>query len=417
MNLLFFLFLSATVCYHRLYCNAATMTEYLKMDRKSIETSILKNDDNQTQKEQVSWKDLLLPRQEPLKIEDLEKIANTKGVSSNRKSKILGSLAFLTGLSVGSLSGASSNVNTYAKAPPVNLNFGASRIPPHLAAIYNPYPYVPHPYIFATHFGLYPLLNPLGLQTIDGVQNDFQTLAQNQQALNLLENKNPIDLLNNNDEYIEEAKKVENVRTSNDVVKKTDESAELQVEDDRNAEEKNPGVMCDLQKKLKKKESNLKSVLREPENTDGSSLSPDFRASNRTVINATDINNMNPGNKTDTSTTMNSTMINNGTSNPPFYGYYGGYPQNIEHIDFTTETSEYHDYGHINYNLPSYDKPVNFYSNERYNYYSNPPVDSSSTNDFHQEQIPEYYSNDFNRFLYTPYNTPSFANNGFRPVA
>lgn len=227
-------------CDNFLDLNGSTVTtsENLQSVRQSIETSTLTNDDGKSEEKQVPWKDLLIPRQYPIKIEDLKRIANTKIDSSNRKTKILGNLAFLAGLSVGSLAGASSNVNTYMKAPPVNFNFGASRLASQLAAIYGPYPYMPQPYVFAAPLGYYPLLNPLGLQSLDGVQNDFQALAQNQQVLNLLENKKSTELLNNNDEYIEEAKKVENVGTSNDVAENTDGSVELQIEDDRNAEEK-----------------------------------------------------------------------------------------------------------------------------------------------------------------------------------
>lgn len=151
----------------------------------------------------------------------------------------------------------------------------------------------------------------------------------------------------------------------------------------------------------------MKIASREMED-DGSLTMPDFRVEKANVTNT---NNTKPGNGTGME---NTTMINNGTNNS--FPYYGGYPQNVHHIEFTTETNKYQEYERINYNLPSYDKPMNFYSDDRYNYYSNPPVDSSPTNDFQQEQIPEYFSNDFNRFLYPSYNTPPFGNNDFRPV-
>ena len=56
----------------------------------------------------------------------------------------------------------------------------------------------------------------------------FKHLAQNPQAstLNLLENKKLIDLLNNNDEYTGEAKKIENVRTSSNAGGEADERAQ-----------------------------------------------------------------------------------------------------------------------------------------------------------------------------------------------
>ncbi|XP_054014234.1 uncharacterized protein LOC128895554 isoform X2 [Hylaeus anthracinus] len=396
MNIFTFLILSASICSPSLFCNATATTENAKMIRKPIVTSTLKNDDSVTQATQV-WKNSLRLLQNPLKIDDLKKIANTKVDLSNRKNRFLGPLAFLAGLSVGGIPGVPPNVNTYAKAPPANLNFGASQLP-------FPYQYMPHPYVLATSLGLYPLLNPSVMQAINGGQNDFQTLPQNQQVSNLLENKKPNDLLNNNDEYPEESTKVENLGTPNDVEEKADESAELPVEDIRNAEEKESStvIVCDLRKESKKKDDNsVKLASRDLEKDN----SPVFRAGPNTK----------PENVTVAPMQMENTTINNATS-LPFNGYYGGYPQNVHHIDFTTETNEYHDYEHINYNLPTYDKPVNFYSDGRYHYYSNPSVDSSPTNDFHQEQIPEYVSNDFNRYVYPSYNTPPFANGGFRPV-
>lgn len=116
---------------------------------------------------------------------------------------------------------------------------------------------------------------------------------------------------------------------------------------------------------------------------------------------------------------QNSTGGYNYTSYPFFGYYYGGYPQNINHVDLTTNPNDYkyHDYEHINYNLPSYDKPVNFYSDQKYNYYSAPSGDPYLSNQFHQEQAPEYYSNDFKRHLYTSEKPPTFSNNDFKPMA
>lgn len=176
-------------------------------------------------------------KQNSITLQGLEKTANVKIDSSNRKSKILRSLAFLAGLSVGGLAGAaSSDVKTYTKLPPLSVNVGASRISPQVAAIYNPYLYVSYPYILATPFGIYPLWDLLRSQSINGIQNNFQPLTQNPQVLNLFDNK-PTDLLNNSDEYVEEAQKIESIKTPNDT-EDTDKSVESQVEGDRNAEEK-----------------------------------------------------------------------------------------------------------------------------------------------------------------------------------
>ena len=173
-------------------------------------------------------------------------------------------------------------------------------------------------------------------------------------------------------------------------------------------------TVCNIQGHNRKQSNLLKSAPKEKE--DSSLATSDLRAANNPIQNTgskdTNTNTTNPNNETW------STMNNNETVYPYFHGYYGGYPQNINHIDFTTETNEfkYHDYDHINYNLPSYEKPVNFYSDEKYNYYSNPNADSFPPNQFQQEQVPEYFSNNFNRFLYTPENTQQFVNSGFRPV-
>ncbi|XP_015438397.1 PREDICTED: uncharacterized protein LOC107193464 [Dufourea novaeangliae] len=386
--------------------------------------SSVKNDEIQTQEIQGSWRDILLPKQSSSKKEELKKVGSTNSDIPNRKSKILGSLAFLAGLSIGGLTSATSTVKTYAKPPPVTLNFDASRVSPHIGPIYGPYPYVSHPYIFATPLGLYSILNPLSLQPIGGIQNDLQALTQHTQVLNLLDNKKPNDLLNNNEEYIDVAKKVENVKTSNTVEEEASEGAESQFADDRNAEEEmlKPGTICSKQKGYKMKQSTSlrdESVEREGGWKDSLVISS-FRAKNRTRKNSTLSQLPENGTVVFTTTTKNmeNSTVNDTTTSAPFYGYYGGYPQDIHHIAFTTETNEYkyHDYDPVNYNLPSYGKPANFHSDERYNYYAHPPPDSSVTNEFPQEQIPEYFSHDFNRYLYTPYNTPPFANSGFRPV-
>lgn len=169
--------------------------------------------------------DILYSKQNSTKLEGFERNIKTEVDSSNRKSKILRSLAFLAGLNVANLTNAAStDVKTYAKLP--SLNVDTSRISSPVAAIYNPYPYISYPYIFATPVGFYPLLDLLRLQSINGLQNAVQP-----SSLNLLDNK-VIDQLK--DEYGEEAQKIENIKTSNSIDKNTD----IQVEEDQNEEGK-----------------------------------------------------------------------------------------------------------------------------------------------------------------------------------
>ncbi|XP_078038935.1 uncharacterized protein LOC144471084 isoform X2 [Augochlora pura] len=367
---------------------------------------------------------MVSPRQSTQKIEELNKPVDRNTNSPMRKSKILGSLAFLAGLSVAGLTGPASSLKTYSKPLPVTLNFDASRVSPHIAPIYGPYPYVPHPYIFATPLGLYPLVSPVNLQSIAGLQNDVQSLAQQEQILNLLANKKPVDLLNSNDEYTEEAKKVENVKTSNAAQVEAGGAAEF--EDDRHAEEKmlKGASSCNEQKELRRKQDKTSEFNADDGASIASHLFDIFHNTNATKQAQRQQNVTNMKNATSTlPLMMNATTTNNNTNNqttsPPFYGYYSGYPQDIHHVEFTTETNDfkYHNYDQINYNLPSYDKPENFYSDERYNYYFNPPPDASASNEFPREQIPEYFPHDFNRYMYTSYNTPPIPNNGFRPVS
>nr|XP_012137029.1 PREDICTED: uncharacterized protein LOC105662032 [Megachile rotundata] len=324
-------------------------------------------------------------------IQELKRIANVKVDSPNRKSKILGSLAFLAGLSVSDLTSAP-NTKTNTKLPPVALN-EASRIPPHIAAIYNPYSYLTHPYILSAPLNFYPLWDPLRLLSLNGMHNNFQTLPERLQSLSSSDKATDLS----NDQYVDEAMKVEKVKASSETGDNMEEG-EFDVEVDRTMEDKmmTPDTACSAQKKVNMAAFN--------------ELEDDSKQNTHANINATSSN-------TTVNPIQNSTGNYNHTSYP-FYGYYGGYPQNINHVDITTETNEYkyHDYEHINYNLPSYDKPINFYSDQRYNYYSAPPGDPYVSNQFQQEQIPEYFSNDFKRYLYTPDNSPSLSNHGFRPI-
>ncbi|CAL7943794.1 unnamed protein product [Xylocopa violacea] len=403
MNFLIIVFLTIGVSYNRIYNKVIATTENTRMVQESLGTSTIGRDEIETPQKEISWTDSYSSKNSD-KLQRLERNANAKPDYSLRKSKILRSLAFLAGLSVGDLAGAaSSGVKSYSKLPS-NMNVGASRISPQIAAaLYEPYPYLMNPYIFPPPLGFYPLWNALRLQSISG-----QPLSQSAQALNLLDN---------NDDYADEAQKIENIKTSNE---DTENGEGKEVENDLNGEKKVSisDSPCNIHKSINTKQIDLtksSSAIRE---NAGGPIQGTRVANVMNQLVAGDTSQM-----TNASQATNSTMINgqNSTTNqtyPPFYGYYDGYPQSINHIDLTTETypHKYHDYEHINYHLPSYEKPVNFYADERYNYYPVPSINSYPAGQFHQEQIPEYIPSNFNRFLYTSDNTPPFANNEFRPV-
>ncbi|XP_026672598.1 uncharacterized protein LOC108628866 [Ceratina calcarata] len=361
-------------------CCKVAATGSSQMIRKLLQAT--KSDEIQSPQEETSNMDLILKRSSD-NFQELEKIANTQSDSSlNRKSKILKSLAFLAGLSVGDLAGAASaDVKAYTKLP-LDIHPGVPRIPPQFAAIYNPYPYVMHPFVLATPFGFYSPLDPLRF----AVQN---SLIKNPLPSNAFDNAKPTTMTEINDEYVDEAKKVEDIKINEDKER-----------NEKNAEEKAPGTGCILHKGMRNDEDSLKTL--------------NLRAANTT----------DPVNQTVTNTTVmpnaqNQTSMNNYTYPPFFYGYYDGNPQNVHHIEFTTVAYDhrYHDYEPINYNLPSYNKPVNFYPDERYNYYPFSSADPYVPSHYHQDQIPEYHSNDYKRFFYNSDNAPSFTNTDFRPVA
>ncbi|KAF3425096.1 hypothetical protein E2986_03666 [Frieseomelitta varia] len=373
----FVLLIVVFINHSRIRYKVSATTENVKVTRRSLGITT-DSDDVQTSEKEISQMDIY-SKQNLIKLQELERIANTEFDGSNRKSKILRSLAFLAGLSVGGLAGAaSSDIKTYTKLPPLSVNVDASRISPQVAAIYDPYPYVSYPSIFATSLGVYPFWDLLRLLSTNGLKF------------------NP---LNNNDECVQEAQKIESIRAPSNA--DSDKNKESEVKNDRNVEEKmaSPSIVCIMQKRVNEKQSSVKNVIKKNIN--------DLSAtSGRQSLNKT----------TSTNTTQNSTTDNQ--TNPPSYGYYyGGYPQNINHIDVTTNSYEYpyHDYEHINYNLPPYDKPENFYS-DKYHYYP-VPVDSYPSSQFHQERIPGYLPGDYKKFLYTSDNIPPvYTNSDFRPL-
>ncbi|XP_029048989.2 uncharacterized protein LOC114878887 [Osmia bicornis bicornis] len=403
MNLFILILLTVSVCWHSTRCKTVPATNRIKTIPISRETPTMMNIENHTEK-QLLWK-ILIPEQNLSTIQEVNEIANIKVDPSNRTSKNLRSLAFLASLRANNLAkAASSNVKT--NAPSVPSNVDATKISSQIAAIYNPYSYLTHPYILTAPLGIYPLLDLLRLQSLGGTNKNFQSLPEHLQTL--LDNIKQTNLINNNDEYGEENKKVEKVKASSENGD-NEHGGDFEVEDYRTSEEKVTAsdTACNAQKKINTK---LKDVSKEHEDIEnsGQNTLANIIKNNKTHADVS----KNPG-------THNSTGSYNYTSYP-FYGYYyGGYPPNINHVDLTTDTNDYkyHDYEHINYNLPSYDKPVNFYSDQKYNYYSVPSGDPYLSNQFHQEQIPEYFSNDFKRHLYTTDNPPTFSNNDFKPMA
>lgn len=116
-------------------------------------------------------------------------------------------------------------------------------------------------------------------------------------------------------------------------------------------------------------------------------------------------------------TAENSTTIESNTTFSPFFGYYDGNPQNIEHIDLTSDMLPpiYQEPNPINYHLP-YERPANFYPDDRYNYYSNSYPNSYPSGPFFSDHLSDYSSNDFDRYVYPPdNNSPPYVNQ-FKPV-
>lgn len=201
--------LSIIIIYLGIRYKVSATIENVKVTRRSLGITT-DSDDVQTSEKEISQMDI--SKQNSRKLQELERIANTEFDGSNRKSKILRSLAFLAGLSVGGLAGAaSSDIKTYTKLPPLSVNVGTSRISPQVAAIYDSYPYVSYPSIFATSLGVYPFWDLLRLQSTNGLK---------------------FNQLNNNDEYVEEAQKIESIRAPSNA------DSESDVKDDRNVEEK-----------------------------------------------------------------------------------------------------------------------------------------------------------------------------------
>jgi len=154
--------------------------------------------------------------------------------ANGRKSRFLGSLAFLAGLSFGGLTAASSNVKNIAKLPQtasLSLNLGPSKNSPYLTAYYNPYSLLPYPLF-------YSLSGPLGLLPMADLAKPHATPPDDltPQVINLFDNREPGNSLDNED-YEDEEKNSNDAKRANDK-NGADSHAESRGEADRNAEEK-----------------------------------------------------------------------------------------------------------------------------------------------------------------------------------
>lgn len=95
-------------------------------------------------------------------------------------------------------------------------------------------------------------------------------------------------------------------------------------------------------------------------------------------------------------------------NNEYFPGYYGGYPQNIHHVDLTTNQP----YNQISYNVP-YEQPGNFYHDDKFNIY--PGFNPSFPAPFLSDQTNEFAGTDFNRLYPSGYQLPNVSE-GFKPL-
>lgn len=195
---------------------------------KPEEVGLVEKNNVHAIKKGILWKNLGLFNRKSMHIEESESPHN----QTNRKSRLLGSLAFLAGLGLGT--SASSTVKTIAKLPQTSfsLNLGSSQGSPYFAAYYNPYSLMHYPlhypFFFPGSFGFAPI-NLAKPQTTS--HNDLTP-----QVISVFDNRQPIDLVEDNEEYLdEEKKKSKNNKSMNNG---EDDRTELRAKVDRNAEEK-----------------------------------------------------------------------------------------------------------------------------------------------------------------------------------
>lgn len=194
------------------------------------EDTKLERNDIHTIEKGIFWKNLDMSKRKSMH-NDESKVLNNE--TNRRKSRLLSSLAFLAGLSFGGLAtAASSTAKTITKLPQtsIGLNLGSSKGSPYLAAYYNPYPMLSYPFLLPGSIGFAPMINLAKPQTTS--HNDLSP-----QVISLFENRPPIDLAEDNEEYLDEEKSKNNKRTGNGD-DGADDRTELRAKVDRNAEEK-----------------------------------------------------------------------------------------------------------------------------------------------------------------------------------
>ncbi|XP_011052719.1 PREDICTED: uncharacterized protein LOC105145076 isoform X2 [Acromyrmex echinatior] len=213
--------------------------------------------------------------------------------------------------------------------------------------------------------------------------------------------------IKNNEDYTD-------AETSN-VGNGADDRIRLRAEADRNAEEKNTIRGC---KEGQRRRANVKGTAREREYLHENAA--DMRASSNF---RRDQNSEDQTEEPDDTSNKPTTMRPNITTTPDnantthhhhhhhhhiFPGYYGGYPQNIHHVDLTTS----HPYSQIGYNAP-YEQPNNFYQDDKYNVYQS--FNPSLSAPFPSDQPHEFASTNYNRVYPSGY-PPLNISDGFTPL-
>ncbi|KAF7399485.1 hypothetical protein HZH68_008077 [Vespula germanica] len=434
---------SIVILYGReVYCDDITKT------LKPENTMILKKNDSHPLQKETLWSSLLSKRLESMNIKNTEKHENNKintmEMFNKRKSKFLGSLAFLAGLGFGGLAGAaSSTVKAYAKFPQaaIAMNFVPSKQGPYLAAYYDPYPFVPHPYLYHAPLGFYPFMDPLKLQSLIGGSSQQNGADRPDQIITVFDDKRPSDSDDSEEEYIVEKKKIDKSKKPSSRLENRVGSAESLIGSvDRRTEGEmtNQIVTCETQKKFEEEVDNVSTkdsmmydfedLQEDADNSRASTNRRKTQANNSTTSrpdsNFTTRRDHTPrpthtpaSTPTTTNLTVENSTMENNTTFSPFFGYYDGNPQNIENIDLTSDMLPpiYQEPNPINYHLP-YERPANFYSDERYNFYSNSFPNSYPSGPFFSEHLSDYSTNDFDRYVYpSDNNSPTYVNQ-FKPI-
>ncbi|KAI4494178.1 hypothetical protein M0802_009212 [Mischocyttarus mexicanus] len=445
--------------------------DIIKTTIKPQSAMISKENDSHPLEKETPGSNLLLKQLKLINIKNTEKLEdnkiekNTMETLNKRKSKFLGSLAFLAGLGFGGLANAaSSTVKAYAKFPQASIamNFVPSKQGPYLAAYYDPYPFVHHPYLYQSPLGFYPFVDPSKLQSLTGGSSQQSGFDRPTQIITLFDDKRPSDSDDSEEEYIVEKTKADKSKSSNrpENLAETTESRIDIVDEQTEGEMTNRVVTCGTRNKLEEEAadlSNRDSMMYDlgdlQEDADDSKAimnrvktqannSTTFRPPTRPTARPTSRPTARPTNRptpmptpmptpptpiptptpnprpttTDLPTNENLTMDGNITSSP-FFGYYGGNPQDIEHIDFISDMQPpiYHEPNPINYHLP-YERPANFYPEEKYHFYSNSFPNSYPSGPFFSEHMTDYSRNDFNQFVYPSDNNYPPYTNQFKPL-